>query len=164
MPDYVICARNTRTVDGRKVFGEEPGPTKFLEVPDAQDPDPSHAIARTEWVGKVMALAETGTNPQTKRPIGDILVFIHGFNNSQEAVMKRLRRLKVDIAGEGFDGVVIAYDWPSGEQTLGIWRTEMTRRKQRVASGTTASLYSAHVRRWAAKSMSTYSRIRQEPT
>ena len=114
MPDYVICARNTRTVDGRKVFGEEPGPTKFLEVPDAQDPDPSHAIARTEWV-----VAETGTNPQTKRPIGDILVFIHGFNNSQEAVMKRLRRLKVDIAGEGFDGVVIAYDWPSGEQTLG---------------------------------------------
>jgi hypothetical protein len=40
MPDYVVC---TRAIKGGS-FSSEPGPTRFLKVPDKRNPDPSHEI------------------------------------------------------------------------------------------------------------------------
>jgi esterase/lipase superfamily enzyme len=49
---------------------------------------------------------------------GDILIFIHGYNNSQDIVMKRHRQLKADLALAGWQGAVVSFDWPSADMTL----------------------------------------------
>jgi esterase/lipase superfamily enzyme len=48
--------------------------------------------------------------------MGDVLVFVHGYNNSQRTVMERHRQLQRDVRGLGFTGVVVSFDWPSGDQ------------------------------------------------
>ncbi len=106
MPDFVLCARN---ISGGK-FGSEPGKSTYLSVPDGLQPLPEHKIGVKAWADAV--LAEAG------KP-GHILVFIHGFNNDQEIIMRRHRRLKSDLAALGFVGVVLSYDWPSADLSLG---------------------------------------------
>lgn len=118
MFDYVVCVRNKKTKRGNKVFGNEPGPTLFLEVPEDKYPKPDQAIPRRKWVSEVLAQAETGVNTITKKPTGDILVFIHGYNNSQKTVLQRHRKLKADLKEAGYQGAVISYDWPSAQSGL----------------------------------------------
>ena len=79
--NLVISVRNVRTKNGKKVFGTEPGPTSYLDVPDHATPDPvAHKIQRKAWLNEVMARATVGTNPVTGAAIGDVLVFVHGYN------------------------------------------------------------------------------------
>ena len=106
MPDFVLCARN---VSGGK-FGSEPGKSTYLIVPDGAQPLPDHKAGVKTWADAVLDAAG--------KP-GDILVFVHGFNNDQEIIMRRHRRLKADLAALGFKGVVMSYDWPSGDVGLG---------------------------------------------
>lgn len=102
-----------------KKFGNEPGTTQFLKIDDPNaDMDPSQAIPRRDWVAEVLKEAVTGENSITLKPTGDILVFIHGYNNSQRIVLKRHRKLKADLNAVGFKGVVISYDWPSAQSAL----------------------------------------------
>ena len=112
--DLVICVRNVKA--GR--FGNEPGPTRFLKVPAGQLPEPGHAVPRTRWAEEVIGRAESGTDPATGQPTGDMLVFIHGFNNDQAIVMDRHRRLRSDLSSLGFTGAVVSYDWPSASSAL----------------------------------------------
>jgi len=115
MAEYVVCVRNTeKSASGRR-FGSEPGPTKFLKVPGNRYPNPAQAIPRRQWVAEVLAKARSGVNAYTGQPTGDILVFIHGYNNSQEIVLKRHRRLQRDLTAAGYQGAVISYDWPSAD-------------------------------------------------
>lgn len=118
MSDYVVCVRNKKTKNGVKVFGNEPGPTLFLKVPGNRYPKPSQAISRRDWVSEVLAQAETGINEISGKPAGDILVFVHGYNNSQEIVLKRHRKLETDLRSAGYQGAVISYDWPSAQSGL----------------------------------------------
>ncbi|WP_345973390.1 alpha/beta fold hydrolase [Sulfurimonas diazotrophicus] len=118
MYDFIVCVRNKKTLNGAQIFGNEPGPTMFLKVPSNEYPIPSHAIARREWVSTVLAQAETGKNEFSGNPTGDILVFIHGYNNSQEIVLKRHRKLAEDLRSAGYQGAVISYDWPSAQSGL----------------------------------------------
>jgi len=118
MSDYVVCVRNKKTKDGEKVFGNEPGDTLFLKVPEDSYPTPTQAISRSNWISEVLDQAETGVNAITGKPTGDIIVFIHGYNNSQEIVLKRHRKLEGDLREAGYKGVVISYDWPSAQSGL----------------------------------------------
>ena len=43
----------------------------------------------------------------------DVLVFVHGFNTSQFEMLDRLDKIRNGVRGNGFQGAVIAYDWPS---------------------------------------------------
>jgi hypothetical protein len=117
MPAYVISARNI--VNWR--FGDEPGTSQFLEVPDFDTVlKPTQAIPRADWVRKIQALASPR---QTRGPTGvarsDILLFIHGYNNSLETVLVRHRLLQSSLATAGFRGLVVSFDWPSGDIALG---------------------------------------------
>jgi len=104
--DYIICVRSIE--NGR--FGDEPGATYFLEVPpDARDISVEHRITRKKaWFDAVLASAGSG----------DILVFIHGYNNSPAQVLAEHRRLKRSLDTEGFTGEVVSFDWPSGDNAL----------------------------------------------
>ncbi|KQS72555.1 hypothetical protein ASG39_01980 [Rhizobium sp. Leaf371] len=114
---YVICARK-RNGD---VFTSEPGPVRFLKVPSTVKTfyDSSHVVANPKiWAGEVQALADGDENPNSIAPTGDVLVFIHGYNNSMEDILRRTRQLSKDLRAEGWRGQVVAFDWPSANQTL----------------------------------------------
>jgi hypothetical protein len=127
--DYMICTRNiTRTG-----FGSEPGPARFLSIPTrARRPTPAHAVPRIEkdrWVERVLTASKKGANPDEPVPEGDILIFVHGYNNSPEIVLARQRQLSRDLARLKFDGVVIGFDWPSGDRTLNYLEDRSDARK-----------------------------------
>jgi esterase/lipase superfamily enzyme len=109
MPDYVICARN---VKGKK-FGDEPAPSSYLFVPEDAEPSPAHAQSSGDkWATRVLAEARKGV---PRAEMGNILVFVHGYNNGQQTVMERHRRLRDDLSANDFKGVVVSFDWPSGD-------------------------------------------------
>jgi len=114
---YVMCARKRRG----DVFTDEPGPVRYLRVPDTVVAvyDASHIVGSPrEWASEVQGLADGDENPNSIAPAGDVLVFVHGYNNSIHDVLRRTRQLASDLRAEGWHGVVVAFDWPSANQTL----------------------------------------------
>ncbi len=111
-PDFVICARNISGTGQNRTFGDENADCSYLFVPDTDLPHPKHCVDRKEWAKKVMAEARRG---RKKNEFGHILVFIHGFNNNQKVVMERHRRLRADLEAAAFPGIVVSFDWPSGD-------------------------------------------------
>jgi len=114
--DFVICARAIE----RNKFIAEPGASQFLCVPDGELPKPSHAVKRQDaWIKRVRKEAVWGKDARDKtRERGDLLVFVHGYNNDQEIVMKRHRRLKGDLIETGYKGTMVTFDWPSDDKAL----------------------------------------------
>jgi esterase/lipase superfamily enzyme len=108
MPDFILC---TRAISKEK-FTDKPGPSKYLAVPDGAEPQPDHAVNQANWAKTLIAAAA----PNGKA--GNLLIFIHGYNNTQDTVMSRHRQLKADLAKLGFIGTVASYDWPSGDTAL----------------------------------------------
>ena len=119
MSDFVVSVRNIKKKAGALAFGNEPGPSSFLIVPAKEKtPKPDHSIDQDRWVLNVLKEAISGKNEITGKPMGDILVFIHGYNNSQEVVLQRHRRLEADLKKAGYRGAVISFDWPSAQSSL----------------------------------------------
>jgi esterase/lipase superfamily enzyme len=119
--DYIICVRDV----SKGHFIAEPGTTRYLELAeDTWDKTPSEpllptqSISRKDWFRKVMDEAMVGTNPADQTEFGDVLVFIHGYNNTQQIVLQRHRMLKANLRLIGYTGAVVSFDWPSSDQTL----------------------------------------------
>ncbi len=111
--DYVFSVRSTKG----GAFSNEPGASRFLEVPDtATDLVPEQKITKTSWVNKVIELSKSGTHAGVSE--GEIVVYVHGFNNDTRAVLRRQRAIKRGLKANGFNGVVIAFDWPSADSAL----------------------------------------------
>lgn len=114
MPDYIVTVRNPQGDE----FGDDPGPASFLEVPDgAPTISPQNAISRDDWVRKVIAKARRQPDA-TGVARGDVLVFIHGYDNEPPIVLRRHRRLQEDLPGQGYAGAVVSFDWPAGQVAL----------------------------------------------
>jgi pimeloyl-ACP methyl ester carboxylesterase len=111
---FVVCVRDVKD----EKFIPEPGPTKYLRVPENEDPSPRHAMDDKVWVEDLLKESSCAVDPITKRPIGDILIFIHGYNNSQTEMMNRHHQLLGDLRSKGYKGSVISYDWPSADVAL----------------------------------------------
>lgn len=126
--DFVISTRNkTRSKDS---FGSEPGRARYLIVPDNQIPMPSQEeTTPREWADKVMRESLPGADSKADHPSGDVLVFIHGYNNDQSVVMWRHRKIKKGLAELGFDGVVVSFDWPSNNSALNYLEDRQDARK-----------------------------------
>jgi transposase/pimeloyl-ACP methyl ester carboxylesterase len=67
--------------------------------------------AGRRWVREVVGQV-VKTKDATGVQRGDVLVFIHGYNNSMAEVLTRHRILKRDLPTHGFAGTVISFDWP----------------------------------------------------
>jgi pimeloyl-ACP methyl ester carboxylesterase len=110
MDRFILC---TRDDDGQQ-FIAEPGPTRYLQVPAGQLPEPRHTIKPELWFKRLRKASVWGPDARVPgRDRGDILVFVHGYNNSQDTVMQRHDRLAADLGAVGFKGVVLSFDWPS---------------------------------------------------
>ncbi len=127
MTNFFISVRNVKKPKGESPrFGNEPGSTRYLEIPDEDEiPHPEkHKLTQTDWLKKVLARAEVGRhaedphNPVSQYAYGDILIFVHGYNNSMEVIMKRHNLLQKRLASHGYQGAIVSFDWPSGERTL----------------------------------------------
>ncbi|TVZ42010.1 alpha/beta hydrolase family protein DUF900 [Alteromonadaceae bacterium 2753L.S.0a.02] len=124
--NFVICVRNTeKKANGDPRFGNEPGATRYLEVPDGQTPHPEiHKKSRTEWLTNLMQCASLGTHDENSKSAvagftyGDILVFVHGYNNSMDDVMQRHNLLQDRLAEQGYQGAIVSFDWPSASAAL----------------------------------------------
>jgi esterase/lipase superfamily enzyme len=114
--DYIITARNRKNDE----FTAEPGPVSFIRVPsDETSYDDSHIVSSTKaWLSEVQGLADGDENPNSISPRGDVLVFVHGYNNDIPIILKRTRQLRADLKAEGWRGEIVAFDWPSSNQTL----------------------------------------------
>lgn len=97
-------------------FNSVVGPTQFLVVPNAQMPLPAHAVHSATWYARVLADAAWKNSDGQDR--GDILFVVHGYNNSEMEVIDRHRRLRDDLLMLGFKGVVVSFDWTSGDKAL----------------------------------------------
>src|SRR5258707_9114882 len=110
MSEFVLCARSANA-DGS--FGAEVGSSSlYLIVPDGQQSNSSMQTDGDAWARNVQAAA---TRPDGT---GDILVYIHGYNNSQTTVMARHRLLRDGVTRHGFAGTVVSFDWPCGDSSL----------------------------------------------
>lgn len=105
------------------VFSATPGDTSFLEVPDGAQMDPKQIriVDRDTWVRDVIAAANVRPDA-TGVSRGDVLVFVHGYNNNPPTVLQRHSILKDGLLQFGFDGAVVSFDWPSGDQALAYLR------------------------------------------
>jgi len=112
---YVMSAR--KVVSGK--FRPEPGEVLFLKVPDTPDriASPSDAMAPKRWFDEVQAAAKADRPTRTGAE-GDVVVFVHGYNNDARSVLRRHRFLSEDLAGCGYQGAVVVFDWPSDDSTL----------------------------------------------
>jgi esterase/lipase superfamily enzyme len=112
MSDYVLCIRN---IDASGNFGDKPDQSRYLKVADGQPWTPVTEMAdRQKWVKAIINDANAATD--------DILIFIHGYNNSQNDVKTRHDQLKGGLQNLGFKGVVVSFDWPSGDNVLAYLR------------------------------------------
>ena len=117
--DYLITTRRVKN----GLFEAEPGPVRYLRVPSAArklktDHELTGRGGTARWIKEVQALALSKINPLSVSRKGDILIFVHGYNNKPEEVLKRQRQLTADLDAEGWKGVVIGFDWPSDHHAL----------------------------------------------
>lgn len=118
---YLIC---TRDADRKGRLTTEPGATTFLRVAagkraydlsDAVAKDP--ASSRARWTKLVIDAAD-GKEDEITGSTGDILFFVHGYNNDIPTVLWRTRMLQQSLAAQGWKGLVVGFDWPSDNSTL----------------------------------------------
>lgn len=112
--DFVLTVRKLR----RGRFGSEPGTTRFLKVPDGAVPAPAHGVSRTAWAEELLALAKSGADPLTGKGCGDITVLVHGYSTSPARIIARHRQMRRDLAGAGYRGQLVSFDWPSDDHAL----------------------------------------------
>ena len=112
---FVISCRNIR----RGRFGAEPDRIRYLRVPkDADDILPKHeSSSKKRWRNGVITSANREIDPLSDS-CGDVLVFVHGYNNDTDVVLWRTRQLPADLNAVGWKGRVIAFDWSSDNSTL----------------------------------------------
>ena len=114
--DYVI---SVRSVDGKGRFEPEPGDeTLFLKVPAQQaEYTPANKVSFERWRSEVneIALRNQETPLGSK---GDLLIFVHGYNNKRSEILTRTRLLRETLLAEKWDGSVVAFDWPCDRSTL----------------------------------------------
>jgi len=114
--NFMLCARAMR----KGQFTAEPGPSRYLKVPQGRVPEPAHAITRNQWVNELREAATWGTDARRNdHARGDILVFVHGYNNDLAIIHKRHAQLQKDLHAAGFRGVLLTYCWPSDDKAIG---------------------------------------------
>jgi pimeloyl-ACP methyl ester carboxylesterase len=115
MTDYIMTLRSIENGE----FTDRPGATTFLALGDAEAApfDPGKALAADQWVQQIVA-GVPKQRDATGVVRGDVLVFIHGYNNSMEEVLKRHRLIKQNLPPYGFAGTVVSFDWPCGDIAL----------------------------------------------
>lgn len=97
-------------------YTDKMGTVRYLAVPEnASHITPSHEVGNSAtWFNQVQH--ESGV---TDTKMGNVVFFVHGFNTKQHEMRARHKKIVAGLEAQGFDGVVISYDWPSDGTALG---------------------------------------------
>ena len=90
----------------------------FLAVPQSTNPSPECRIPQKEWFQRVADGADGLVDGEVGE-VGQVLVYVHGYSNTAETIVARHETLQSHLKAEGWKGLVISFDWPCGESTLG---------------------------------------------
>src|SRR5579871_894735 len=112
MSDYILCARKISD-DGKTFTSDASETSTYLKVDDGQPWTPNSQMDPKEWVRAIIAEA-VPDNEGAK----DVLIFVHGYNNSQDEVRTRHDLIKNGLAGRPNKFVMVSFDWPSGTSAL----------------------------------------------
>ncbi len=113
--NYIITAR-ARNPDGS--FSDRPGRSTYLRVPKGRDTYTfADQVPLAQWTKEIMALSDPHKD-NTGIERGDVLVFIHGYNNSMRDILKRHDRLCQDLPDHQFKGAIVSFDWPCNDVAL----------------------------------------------
>lgn len=133
MPRFFMSVRDVK--DG--AFSTEPDLARrmrYLVVPDGHTPAPAHDVKFGPWAKALIDRFQTQTDippDRHTRIVGDIVIFVHGFNTSVEGaaglhdVIQRhldaaaAREVPGVIHLNPFDPVVVTFLWPSEGVPLG---------------------------------------------
>src|SRR5260221_5244349 len=114
------CWMSLRNVSGGAfVDGIELGPAGYARVPDGEVPLPQNQIPPTQWVKEIIGAFAPDPQDPEKGPTGDILFFVHGYNNSIAEVDQRHELIQAGLTTNTFPCLVISFDWPCGTTALG---------------------------------------------
>ncbi len=112
--DHIFAARSLTAGN----FASNPGPTRYLAMPETvTSPAPAHAIPRRAWFDQVIQDARHDPHAPGP-PSGDVLVYVHGFNNSADTTLHRHRLIRKGLKTLGYKGAVVSFDWPSASNVL----------------------------------------------
>lgn len=112
---FLICVRDLAE---NNEFIAEPGETHFLRVPMSDTTfNGTHSIAKKRWSKMVIAAAD-GVEDEITGTTGEILLFVHGYNNDHASILWRTRALQESLSAQGWKGLVVGLDWPSDNSTL----------------------------------------------
>jgi esterase/lipase superfamily enzyme len=112
--DFIFSARNI----ARTQFGNEPAKTTFLTLPSDAALVPQFSVERKKWAQDLRRAGRWGKDARTGHARGDIVIFVHGYNNSPQLVLKRHRLLQHGLRTAGFKGALASFDWPAAESTV----------------------------------------------
>ncbi len=100
-------------------FGDEPsepGKTRYIVGPGNRPPVPADDVGRKKWLAALLDAFPKG-NDGIRR--GDLVIFVHGYNNTVGYVAERHKLLEKGLGAAGFPCRVVSFDWPSGNTALG---------------------------------------------
>lgn len=113
---FLIC---TRDVNKNGKFLDEPGESTYLKIPASKVVYTiDDTIKKERWIKSVIAAADGEDDDKITGTTGDILFFVHGYNNDIKTVLWRTRILQESLATQGWKGLVVGFDWPSDNSTL----------------------------------------------
>ncbi|MGR3636690.1 MAG: alpha/beta hydrolase [Shimia sp.] len=102
----LFFSRRTYNAQKKKFTDNPAALTRYVSM-TAQNNDGSvhtgSIISQSDWLKQVQQAGGTK----------EILIYVHGFNTSQKDMLDRLGKIETGVKAQGFDGAVIAYDWPS---------------------------------------------------
>lgn len=115
MPIFILSARGI----SKGEFVPEPGRPHYLEIPDGQPiaADEKYRHKAQDWLERVQSVAD-GRAGRRSGEAGDVLILVHGYNNTLDEIRQRHEMLQADLAAEGWRGLVVSFDWPSGKNPL----------------------------------------------
>jgi len=132
MTDYIMTAR---AISNGAFTDDAAENVTFIAMPDAAPAPftPADASPSADaWLQQLIDDTPKQTDG-TGVERGDVLIFIHGYNNDISVVIERHRILKRDLPAHGFVGTIVSFDWPCGDTALAYFPDRVKAKKTAFA-------------------------------
>ena len=112
MENYVFTARN---INADNSFGDDPDDhLHYLIIPDTDNAgiNPIFEVEQKQWLLSIL------TSFDTTIKVEDVLILVHGYNNSLNDVLTNHNVIKSGLGSKGYKGKVVSFDWPCQNSAL----------------------------------------------
>lgn len=100
--EHIVSVRTFNTKTGR-FKRQVDSDCRYFAYLNGKNPNEAFLPSATVWADHLIE----HSNQE------EVLIYVHGFNNTHHDVRRRLKTLRIHLANAGFSGAVAAFDWPS---------------------------------------------------